>query len=303
MIVPVSEHLKLVVSEDFTFCNCLLIEDKQRGIIETGMDKNLLSSIEPHSIDTVLYTHHHFDHVRHNEFFPQAYISIHGLDYPALTDFNLFFHYNSFDQWKELMPGYDYEEAAYQVGLTREEVIRSWHINGTFENRDIVDFGNTCAEIIHTPGHSAGHCAFWFPREEFLFSGDICLTRVGPWYGEIYASPEDMINSINYLIELKPSKIATSHIPEICKDGVERLKRYRDRIYKRDERVYSYLKQKPADLHELAGQHLIYKIHPTPFVLFWEKLILLKHLERLQNQGLVEKFNNKLYRAKQGGWL
>jgi len=297
LILPAGENLYLVTSDNFTFCNSLLIEDEERGIIETGTEKHLIEKLAPSSMQTVWYTHHHFDHVRHNEYFPGAHISIHELDYPPLTGFELFFHYNSFDLWDELMPGIDYEEASIQAGLSKEEVVRSWHIDNTFKGEERVSFGKTEMEILHTPGHSAGHCSFWFPRQELLFSGDICLTRVGPWYGEVYASPDEMIRSIDHLIELKPTYIATSHIPQVCNNPVERLQEYRDRIFKREERIYYQLKKQPYDLHSLAQLGLIYKAHPIPFVLFWEKLILLKHLARLQKEGLVEKEENGYYRA------
>lgn len=57
------------------------------------------------------------------------------------------------------------------------------------------------------------------------------------------------------------------------------------------------MKKKPADIHEIADQHLIYRLHPTAFVLFWEKLMVIKHLERLEKMGLVKPIGNGLYTA------
>lgn len=297
MFIKINERLQLALSGGFTYSNCVLIKDSVNGIIETGAEKKIIEQINTDSIDRVLYTHHHFDHIRNNELFPQAEVMIHKEDYLPMTDFNLFIHYNSIDMWENLMPDYDYEESAIVMGLNESELIRSWHIDSAFEDKECFDFGKTKVEVIHTPGHSAGHCAFWFPEEEFLFTGDVCLTKVGPWYGEIYADPEKMIKSIGRLIALKPKKLASSHIQEICEDGVDRLIEYKDRIFKRDERIYKYLKNNTVNVHEIAKQCLIYRMHPTPFVLFWEKLILTKHLDRLEKKGLIERAENNTYRA------
>ncbi len=38
----------------------------------------------------------------------------------------------------------------------------------------IFDLGDRKVEVLHTPGHTAGHCSFLYDRERILFSGDIC---------------------------------------------------------------------------------------------------------------------------------
>lgn len=38
----------------------------------------------------------------------------------------------------------------------------------------IFDLGNRRVEVLHTPGHTAGHCSFLDVRERILFSGDTC---------------------------------------------------------------------------------------------------------------------------------
>ncbi len=82
-----------------------------------------------------------------------------------------------------------------------------------------------------------------------------------------------------------------------CENGIERLIEYRNRILKRDERIYKHLKTNAADIHELAEQCLVFRFHPTPFATFYEKMILNKHLERLEEKGLVETVENGRCRA------
>ncbi len=299
MLVKISDHISFLISANgFTYCNCVFIDDDVRAILDTGADKPSLDEIHPESVDLVINTHHHFDHTRGNRYFQQAEVLIHSLDFNALTSREESEHYNSLDSWRELMPGYDYNEAGIIMGIAEEDLLKNLRADIKLHDKQIIDFGHTSLEVLHTPGHSAGHCSFWFPNEEFLFTGDICLTQAGPWYGEVYSSPHDMIKSIDRLIELNAPRLTSCHINEICYDGRQRLIEFRDRINKREERIYNYLKDRPADVHEIADQKLLYRLHPTPFVLFWEKLMVLKHLESLQTQGRIESLENGYYRAK-----
>ncbi len=299
MLLKISDQISFLLSAaGFTYCNCIYINDDIKAILDTGADKASLDEIQPETVDWVINTHHHYDHVRGNQYFRQAEIMIHARDFIALGNREDSEHYNSIDLWPALMPGYDYNEAANIMGIFEEDVIKNLRADKTIQDKQIIDFGHTRAEVLHTPGHSAGHCSFWFPNEEFLFTGDICLTQAGPWYGEVYANPGDMIKSIDRLIELNPPRMTSCHINEICYDCRPRLIEFRDRIIKRDERIYQYLKTRPANVHEIAEQKLIYRLHPTPFVLFWEKLMVVKHLERLQQNGSIEAVENGCYRAK-----
>ncbi len=49
---------------------------------------------------------------------------------------------------------------------------------------DCIDLGNRKLIVIHTPGHSPGHCCFYEPEREYLLSGDLiysgCLDAFYP---------------------------------------------------------------------------------------------------------------------------
>lgn len=298
MLLDISDKIKLVISETgFTYCNCLFIDDDVKTIIDTGADYGSLQQIQPASVDRVINSHHHIDHTRGNKYFPGVKIAIHELDAAALSDINNFEYYNSLDQWHELMPETDYLEIAKQIGLYFEDFVDIFRVDETFQDGEWMDFGKTTMQVIHTPGHSRGHCSFWFPEESFLFCGDICLTKAGPWYGELLADPTDMIDSINKLIELKPDRLASCHIKKVCTDSTPRLTELRDRIYKREERILKYLAN-PAGIDELAQQKMIYRFHVSPFVLFWEKLMVQKHIQRLLGFDLAEEVEPGIFKAR-----
>lgn len=49
---------------------------------------------------------------------------------------------------------------------------------------DFIDLGNRSITVIHTPGHSPGHCCFYEPQRKYLYSGDLiysgCLDAFYP---------------------------------------------------------------------------------------------------------------------------
>ncbi|MBC7446736.1 MAG: MBL fold metallo-hydrolase, partial [Hymenobacteraceae bacterium] len=51
-------------------------------------------------------------------------------------------------------------------------------------------------EVIHTPGHSAGHVALLLHRESVLIAGDLCATFAGLGYSTVYEDREQGRQSI-----------------------------------------------------------------------------------------------------------
>ena len=40
-------------------------------------------------------------------------------------------------------------------------------------DEDCIDLGNRKLVVIHTPGHSPGHCCFYEADRKYLYSGDL----------------------------------------------------------------------------------------------------------------------------------
>lgn len=298
MLQKIHEHLYLVTNDaGFTYCNCILIEDSLRVVIDSGADAASIAASRPEAVDLLINSHHHYDHIRGNALFTGAQKCIHALDFNALRNEEEYNFHNSFDRWEEFMPGYDFAAAQAQMKITGRLPIEDLGVERCFGDGEEFECGHITCQVVHAPGHSAGHCAFWFPEADFMFLGDICLTPTGPWYGEICASPGDLIASIDRIAAMKPGRVATGHVAGLVEDPVPRLREYQERILRREERILASLKNREADIHELAGQHFIYRHHPTWYVLFWEKLMLAKHLERLELQGLAERSDRGCYRA------
>lgn len=296
MLGQIGPRVKAVFTEEgFTFSHGILVEDDVRLLIDTGEGK-ALQEINPQSIDVVLNSHHHIDHIRGNDVCSRARVFIHPLEKPYLQSPETTIAVTG---WSELMDETAPDDSP-QKGISAENVLKVWNVDGDLCDNQVIDCGHTRIQVLHTPGHCAGHCSFLFPEESMVFLGDICLSKVGPWYGEPEASIEDFIRSIDRVIDLKPERLTTGHVPQVISGNVaEVLTEYRDRIFKREQRILKALKARPATINDLAAQHLIYLLHPSTFVLFWEKFMLKKHLESLIAIGCVEKLEDERFRFLQ----
>ena len=68
-----------------------------------------------------------------------------------------------------------------QPGGTKYE---SFTVDKTIEDGEILPFANDI-EVIHTPGHCAGHVSFLLPQDGILIAGDICSNVMGLSYSTI----------------------------------------------------------------------------------------------------------------------
>jgi glyoxylase-like metal-dependent hydrolase (beta-lactamase superfamily II) len=287
MLVQFGKKVYVVFTEDgFTYGNCILVDDDIRLVIDSGAS-GILDQVDPENVDILINTHHHYDHVRGNELFTNAQILLHPIEHPCMQSLDKIM---AVEGWSELMHK---DLKATDPALAP----KPWRVDGEVNDGQVVDCGSTKLVVLHTPGHSKGHCAFYFPEEDLAFLGDICLTKVGPWYGEDQADLSEFIASINRIIELRPAAVATSHVNQVLTNPGQVLGEYRDRILKREQRILRQIKGNPSTIDQLADRHMIYRQHPSPFVLFWEKSMLKNHLARLINLGLAKELDRGVYEA------
>lgn len=86
--------------------------------------------------------------------------------------------------------------------------------NGTpqkiLHDKDTIDLGDRKVVVIHTPGHSPGHCCFYEPDKKYLYSGDLiysgCLDAFYPT-----TDPQQFLCSIKKVQALEINKILPGH--------------------------------------------------------------------------------------------
>jgi glyoxylase-like metal-dependent hydrolase (beta-lactamase superfamily II) len=263
-------------------------------MIDSGAGK-IIAEARPQEIEILLNSHCHIDHIYDNDRFVNAKILTHPFERENFKDHKKI---GPIENWEKYMKE-DPKKYADLIGSIKPSFFGEWRVDGTINEGDVIDAGRTKIEVLHMPGHTSGHLVFFFPEEGLLFCGDICLTKVGPWYGDASTPVDDFISSINRIIEMKPDMVVSGHNRVVLNSGIkETFEEYGGRILKRDDRVLTELKEGPHTLDQLAEKKLIYPAHPSIFVVYWEKAMIVKHLERLMNNGLAEKTDDGLYIAK-----
>lgn len=285
MIQKINDRISIFFTEEgFSKSNAVLIDDETRVMIDSGAGK-IMEQARPEAVDILINSHCHLDHVWDNDLFVNARIITHPLEQENFRDH---MKIGSIDSWEKYMEE-DPEQFAHLIGAMKPSFMEEWRVDGTINEGDVVDAGRTKIHVMHMPGHTSGHLTFFFPDEGLLFCGDICLTKVGPWYGDAATPVNDFITSIDRIIEMKPDRVVSGHNKEVLPEPRvrEAFEEYKGRIYRRDEKVLAALRERPGTIAELAGKMIIYPAHPTIFVLYWEKAMLAKHLDRLIKNGLA----------------
>jgi alkyl sulfatase BDS1-like metallo-beta-lactamase superfamily hydrolase len=112
-----------------------------------------------------------------------------------------------------------------------------------FDDKYEFTLGGVKFEIYRTPGETADHATVWIPQYKMVFSGDNYYGSFPNIYtlrGTEQRRALDYVNSLNFVLGLKPEILLPSHGDPITGNGeiTTRLTRYRDAIlYVHDETV------------------------------------------------------------------
>lgn len=260
----------------FPFANSLYLEGERRALIDTGAGRGLGRLVG--KVDHVLLSHFHRDHVAANDLFAGASFSIHPLDAPGVASEKGFFRLTGLEGF-----GKQYWNTLKQEGFTATAVDR------THEDGDRIDLGGLSLRVIHTPGHTPGHCAFLVEEHDLLFTADIDLSPFGPWYGNVSSDLGQFQRSVQRIRSLGVRRLVTGHRGLVERDVDAELVRYGAVIEQRHERIYRLLRRRAMTLEELIALKPIYGRHPEPGPVyrFFEGSMLRKHLTFLRDRGLI----------------
>jgi glyoxylase-like metal-dependent hydrolase (beta-lactamase superfamily II) len=81
-------------------------------------------------------------------------------------------------------------------------------------------------QVVHTPGHSPGHLAFWWPETHVLITGDAVVTSprfMAGWPGFVLNARQHA-ESVHRLAEFDAEILAVGHGEPILADGAARLR-------------------------------------------------------------------------------
>jgi glyoxylase-like metal-dependent hydrolase (beta-lactamase superfamily II) len=183
----------------------LLLGTNQAILIDTGLGvsniKAVVESITNLPI-IVLTTHTHWDHIGGHKYFTT--FAVHELEKDWIA--------NNFPIPLQVVKNnLTYKPCDFPNGFK----IDDYEIfNGTpqiiLHDSDSFDIGNRLLKVVHTPGHSPGHCCFYDEDRQYLFSGDLiykgCLDAFYPT-----TNPKQFMQSVEKIKGFKIKKILPAH--------------------------------------------------------------------------------------------
>ncbi len=177
--------------------NTYLVWEKERGVLIDPGDEpeRIEAALEAAGVNpqAILLTHAHFDHVGAVAHLAKAHrvpVYLHPLDLPL------------YERAPEIAAGW---------GLS---VPKPPPPEGFFEDGDVLEFGPKF-RVLHVPGHSPGHVAFFSPEHQRLFSGDVLFKGAVGRYDFPNSDREALWNSLQRLLTLPPkTTVYPGHGPE-----------------------------------------------------------------------------------------
>ena len=119
--------------------------------------------------------------------------------------------------------------------------------------------------------------------------GDYDLAKFGPWYGDLYSSIEETIDSVNLLRRIPANVFLTSHETGVFLGDPGKLwDSFLNVIFERENRLLEFLNE-PRTMEEIVEACIIYgrPREPKAFFELGERGLMKKHLERLMRSGRV----------------
>lgn len=187
-----------------THCYLLLSKDKAL-LIDTGLGvaniKEVIDKITNLPI-MVVTTHVHWDHIGGHALFDS--FAVHEKEKEWIIDeFPLplpVVKYNLFDKKCRFPDEFCIDDYKVFQGVPKQ----------ILQDNDVIDLGERKIKVIHTPGHSPGHCCFYEENRQYLYSGDLiykgCLDMFYPT-----TDPELFMQSIDKVSKLTVEKIMPGH--------------------------------------------------------------------------------------------
>ncbi len=269
----------------YPYCNSVYVEGA-RVLIDPGSDRAALRALrDGPGVDQVWLTHWHEDHITHLDLFEDVPLWIQELDPPRLASVESF------------IGGYDLGDADLEKGFGAI-LKETFHFRPRRPARGFTDgetislpteTAPTTVRVLHTPGHTAGHCAFCFQEHGVLFAGDYDLTPFGPWYGDPGSSIQETRRSVRRLARLGAQVCLTAHEDGRFEGpGADVWNRYLGVIDEREARYLDYLTE-PRTMADIVDQWIVYRKprEPRPFFEHGERATAQKHLEALLAAGQV----------------
>ena len=160
--------------------HCYLICGTERAVlIDTGLGVDNIKAVVDRLTDlpvTAITTHVHWDHIGGHKYFES--FAVHEAEKDWLSG-----------HFPIPLQVVKHNLTCQSCNFPKDFVLDNYQIfQGTpqaiLRDGDCLSFGNRPLIVVHTPGHSPGHCCYYEPERKYLYSGDLiykgCLDAFYP---------------------------------------------------------------------------------------------------------------------------
>jgi glyoxylase-like metal-dependent hydrolase (beta-lactamase superfamily II) len=245
----------------------------------------------PATVDRVLVSHAHEDHMVGLGLFPTAAVHAHHDDLLGV---------HHLDGLMEV-----YGLAPHIEAMWREDVVEQFHYTPRpdaigFADGDSWDLGGVRVTALHLSGHTRGHSGFLVEPDGVFFVGDIDLTGFGPYYGDHWSDLDDFEASITRAREVDARAYVTFHQKGVVHGRdtfVEMLDAFAAVIGRREAALLEFLAE-PHTMDEIVEHRFVYRPGvEMPFVTSVERRSMTMHLQRLIAAGAAVEVEPGRWRA------
>lgn len=269
--------------------NSLLVEGENQSVmIDPSLGVVARRSNLPKA-DVVLLSHVHEDHVAGLHLYPDAKCYCHEQDALGLQDLSGMLDIYGFEG--EIRDEFEKTITDEFFYVPRPDV-------ETFTEGKIFDLGGVTIRVIHTPGHTRGHCCFLVEWAEgsLIYLGDIELTGFGPYYGDAWSSLVSFEESLEALKHIDCENWLTFHHKGLIESRsrfLEMLEAFRAMIDYRENNLLAFLAEE-RDIEDIVEHGFIYRPGTggsiAPQV---ERRSMQMHLDRLVANGRVQQLDGR----------
>jgi hydroxyacylglutathione hydrolase len=277
--------IKFIRGGKYPFCHSVLIDDRARVVIDASSDRDELQQFKDQGpVDYLITSHAHEDHLIYNYLFPQSRFCVHPFDAPQFENID-----SLIDSYGDMFAK---DREKWRTFLENDCCYVARRPDLLLNDGMVIDLGEVQMEVIHTPGHTRGHCAFYFINERMMFTADLDLTKAGPYYGDPTSDMDETIRSLERLKTFEVETYLTAHGQGILEGDPGHIDRYMEVIFLREKRLIDLLGKGPKTLDQVAQEGIIYgnrSISVGPWDLaISERMMILKHLSRLVGMNRVK---------------
>ena len=186
--------------------HCYLLCGTERAVlIDTGLGIANIKKAVDHLTDlpvAVFTTHAHWDHIGGHKYFTN--FAVHENEVSWISErFPL--------PLQAIKKNLTLKPCDFPADFCLEDYqIFKGNPTSVLYDGDLIDLGNRTLQVVHTPGHSPGHCCFYEKDRGWLYSGDLiykgCLDAFYPT-----TDPVAFMRSVEKVRSLKIKKVLPAH--------------------------------------------------------------------------------------------